>query len=297
MSQTRSAAAAPLSVAEVSVAEVRAWTLLIAGLAYWCNVVRTARESAPLGLDRVVESVIQNGAFCAAAWLLIAAWVVEVGAAGTGITERASGRQIATALAACLPAVVPSRQTTILLLLILGAQLAWPAGTRAGRKIATLLFALAFDIAWTSPYALPLHAAVANLDAHAVRALLHVVGITVTEHGTLLDNPGNGFGIEILARCASSYPFSGVCLAFVICLLYLGRFPRWRDVPWLAGSLAVSVVLSEIRLSWMAVREVDYLWLHEGDGVTLYTLIAVGFAMLFPLLAVRVGAGGARRAP
>ena len=279
------------AVSPISVAELRVWTLLVAGLAYWGNVVRTARQAGPIGLDSVAEAVIRNGAFCAAAWVLIAAQ-----AGGAGAAEPAGGRRIAAAVAVCLLGVAPSRQTAILLLFLLGVQLAWPAGTRPARKIAALLFAVGFDMAWTSPYALPLHAAVANLDAQVVPALLRGVGLAAGARGNLVDNASSGFGIEVLARCASSYPLGGICLAFVVTSVHLRRFPRWRDAPWLAASLIASAVLTEIRLAWMTMGKADYLWLHEGGGVTLYTFAAVGFAVLFPLLAVR-SAPGARPVP
>ncbi len=267
----------------VGLAELRLWVLLAAGIAYWGNVVRTAPAAGP---GAVLEGVLQNGAFAAAAWVLIAAW-----AAGTGPARRASAGQIAAAVGVCLLGAVPSRQAAILMLAVLGAQLARPAGTRTGRQVAALLFALAFDSAWTSPYLLPLHAAVATLDTRAVLALLHAAGIGASGYDNLIGGVSPGFGIEVLARCASSYPFGGVCLAFVVTMLYQGRFPRRHDLPWLAASLAASVVLTELRLSWMALGEADYLWLHEGGGVTLYTLVAVALAVLFPLLAARRGAG------
>ncbi len=275
----------------VSLAELRVWMLLVAGFAYWGNVVRTARSDGAAGLGYVLDGVLQNGAFAAASWALIVAW-----AAGAGPARRASAGQIAAAAALCLLGAMPSRQTAILVLIGLGVQLARPAGTRTGRKVAVLLFALAFDSAWTSPYLLALHAAVATLDARAVQGLLHAAGVGAGRYGNLIAGATPGFGIEILARCASSYPFGGVCLAFVVTLLYQGRFPRRRDLPWLVASLAASVVLTEVRLSWMALGDADYLWLHEGSGVTLYTLAAVACAVLFPLLAARGGgrAGGSR---
>ena len=272
----------------ISVAELRIWVLLAAGFAYWGNVVRTARHDGGAGLGYVLEGVLQNGAFAAAAWALIVTW-----AGGAGPARRASAGQLAAAAALCLLGAVPSRQAAILVLIVLGVQLARAGGTPAGRKVAALLFALAFDAAWTSPYLLPLHAAVATVDARAVQGLLHAAGVGVSRYGNLISGATPGFGIEILARCAASYPFGGVCLAFVVTVLYQGRFPRRRDLPWLAASLAASVALTELRLSWMALGEADFLWLHEGGGVTLYTLVAVAFAVLFPLLAARNRAGAA----
>lgn len=262
--------------------ELRIWALLVAGLAYWGNAVRAARHSGTAGLDYALEGVLQNGAFAAAAWVLIALWA---GAASPA--RRASAGQVAAAVALGLLAVVPSRQAAILVLLLLGLHLAAPAGTRAGRKVAVLLLALALDAAWTSPYALPLHAAVADLDARAVEGLLRLGGIAASGYGNLVAGADGTGGIEILARCASSYPFGGVCLAYAVTTLYLDRFPQRRDLPWLGASLAASVLLTELRLSWMVWREADFTWLHDGGGVTLYTLVATVLAVLFPVLAAR----------
>ena len=264
----------------MSMVELRVWTLLVAGLAYWGNEVRAAGHSGATGLGYVLEGVFQNGAFAAAAWVLTALWATRASPA-----RHASGRQVAASVALGLFAVLPSRQAAILVLLVLGLQMLGPAGTRTGRKVAVLLLALALDGAWTSPYVLPLHAAVADLDARAVQGLLHLLGIGAAGYGNLVGSADSSGGIEILALCASSYPFGGVCLAYAVTTLYLERFPQRRDLPWLAASLAASVLLTELRLSWMVWREADYTWLHDGGGVTLYTLVATILAVLFPLLA------------
>ena len=246
-------------------------------------MVRTARHAGSAGLAYVLEGIVQNGGFCAAAWLMIAVW-----ARGTAPTGRASRREIAAA-ALCLLALVPSRQASIAGLIALGVQLAGLRGTGTGRRVAALLLALALNLGWTSPYVLPLHAAVARLDARAVQALLHLVGVGARGGGNLVDSGSAGFGIEILARCASSYPFGGVCLAFIVTMLYQGRMPGRHDLPWRAASLLASMGLTELRLSWMTLREADFMWLHDGGGVTLYSLAGSALAALFPLLAARRG--------
>ncbi len=280
--QSDTAAPAPIAPGPITLAELHGWTLLVAGLAYWGNVVRGSREGGAGGPALLLESVLENGAFSAAAWALVAAWAH--GAASTG---RATGRQIVASVAICLLCAVPIRQAMILALIVLGLWLARPAGTRSGRPVAALLLALAIDMAWSSAYLLPLHAAIATLDARAVEGMLGLGGIEAGVHANLIDNRTSGFSLEILANCASSFPLGGVGLAFVVTALYQGRLPRRGDLRWIAASLGASIVLTEIRLSWMASREASYVWLHDGDGVTLYTLSALGLAVLFPLLATR----------
>ncbi len=274
--------AAPLAFAH---AELHVWTLLVAGIAYWGNVVRTARHTDVAGFAYILEGVLQNGAFCAAAWVMVAVLARRVAAPAP-----ASRRQIAAAIAICLLCAVPSRQATVLALVALGVQVARSGAGRSGRPVAALLVALAADLAWTSVYVMPLHTAAAALDARAVRALLALAGNDVAVHGNLIDNPASNFGLEILVRCASTYPLAGVWLAFVVTALYRGRLPGWRDLPWVAASAAASIVLTELRLSWMTLGDADFEWLHEGDGVTVYTLAAMGLAVLFPLLATRPAA-------
>ncbi len=261
-------------------AELCGWTLLVAGLAYWGNVLRTAGPDEATGIAFAVNAVVRHGAFCAAAWGMIAALARGVSPGG-----RASRRQIATAIAICLLCVVPTRQAVMVALIAGGLLLARPAGPRAARMLSALLLGLATEMAWTSTYAMPLHDAAATFDARAVQWLLGRAGIAVVAHGNIVAQAGTGFSIEILSFCASSYPLGSIALAFAVTTIHQGRLPAPRDLPWLAGSVAASIALTEIRLAWMAVGEADYRWLHDGGGVTLYGLAAVGLAALFPLLA------------
>lgn len=266
----------------ISVFELQIWALLVVGSAYWGNVIRTGRGTEAMGPSLILENVLQNGAFCVAAWGLIAALVQA-----TSSEERASGRQIAATIGLCLLSAVPARQATILALIALAAQFGTQSSARPGRSVAVLLLALAIDMAWTSIYALPLHTNVSVLDARAVQAVAALAGFTVAAHGNVATNVDTGFGIEILARCTSSHPLAGVLLAFAVTLLYRREFPRSHDFTWMAMSFIASIVLSEMRLTWMVLREEDFDWLHEGSGVTVFALVGVGLAVLFPLLARR----------
>lgn len=267
----------------MSILELRAWNLLVVATAYWSNVARGGHYDGGSPVSSVAESLLQNGAFAVGAWLLIALWSRT--ASGS---EPATTREITLALAICALSVLPSRMATVLALGALGVQFARSARTAHARNVAAVLFGLAVSAAWTCSFMMPLHTTVARLDAEVVRVLLRLVGTTVDVQGGLVHRPDTGFGIEVLAGCASSYPLANVSLAFIITTLYLANLSLRRDWAWFAASLAVSIVLSEARLAWMAADEADYFWLHAGSGATFYGLLAVGAALLFPVLAARM---------
>jgi len=261
--------------------EFRGWTLLIAGAAYWGNVIRTSQSEDMIGLSSIARSIVNHGAFNIAAWAMIAAWVSQAGPRGF-----ASRGQIAAGLAIGLLLVVPTRQTTIVGLIALGWTFAIPTGTGRDRQIATLLIALAVEMVWTSTYLLPLHSAVAMLDVRVCEAILGLLGDGIQAHGNLLENARAGIDLEVLSSCASSFPLAGVVMAFLVTMIYWGRLPRLADMPWLAAALLASIALTELRLSLMAQGPIDYTWIHNGEGVPLYTLSATALAVLFPSLAM-----------
>jgi hypothetical protein len=271
------ARSAPTSAASVSLRELEIWGLVVVGAAYWSNVVRTARAADMGGAGFVLEAVLQNGAFCVAAWALIA---VRTRQAPPGRQARAG--EVAIMIGVCLICGVAARQAAIVALAALAVQFLRDGGS--GRMTAALLLALALDMAWSSACTMPLHTVAADLDAQAVRALLRAVGVAAEARDNVVAN-ADGSGVEILVRCASSYPLAAVWLAYLAVSVHQGRLPQWSDAPWVVASLAASVALTESRLTWMAARETDFVWLHEGGGATLYGLVATGSAVLFPLLA------------
>jgi len=214
------------------------------------------------------------------AWAMLVMWAGKAAPAG-----RATPRQVAGGAVIGLVCLLPAAQATIVVLLALGVLFARPADTGAGRTVAALLVCLAADMIWTSAYALPLHGLAGRLDARAVAALLGLLGQTLAVHGNVIENIPARFGVEVLAFCASSFPLARVVLAFLVTMLYCGRKPRAADLPWLAASLLASVALTELRLCLMALGEPNYVWLHDGGGYTVYALVAVAFAVLFPVLA------------
>ena len=45
-------------------------------------------------------------------------------------------------------------------------------------------------------------------------------------------------------------------------------------------------MLTEIRLVLLGTDRAHYVWWHEGPGVTIYALTALGLAVVFPILAI-----------
>jgi hypothetical protein len=266
----------------LTVDELRRWSLLLAGVAYWANVVRSDPNADMFGMLSVTNSILADGAFNVVAWFLIAAWASR----SLSSVSTASVRQIGAALALGLLFAVPTRQTTIVGLVILGIML-MRTHTRYGRQVAALIMGLAFEMAWTSTYMLPVHHIVAVVDAETSGTILRIFGCAGHGQGNLLINDSADFRLEILAACASSFPLAGVLMAFLVVVLHAGRFPRLRDWPWVTSTLVASVVLTEIRLSVMGLDEAWYHWVHDGASAEVYVLSATILAVLFPVLAVR----------
>ncbi len=263
--------------------ELHRWTLLVLGIAYWANVVRTAPPVADAtGIVFAFDAVLGHGAFCVVAWAMLAALVWRQPA-----TAPAARREVLLALAIALLGILPARQATVAALIALALLFTVGRDARAMRQAGVILAGLAVEMIWTSTYAMPLHATVARFDAVIVRALLGVIGIAASAHGASVGSASGSFDIEILGPCAASFPLAGVGLAFVVVTIHQGRLPRRGDLPWLAAALLASIVLTELRLGWMATGQVNYLWLHDGAGASLYAVVAAILAGAFPLLATR----------
>ena len=269
----------------IRLAELRVWLLLIACVSYWGNAMRVLSHEAEPGITMLLAAVLNAGAFPVVAWGLLATWWRDMSSSGA-----ATPRQVAVGIAVGLLCAVPSRQTLICALVLLAwSLLRTPTATRA-RSGAMLLGYLAFDIVWTSPYMLPVHAIVAALDARFVSLLLRLLGTPATAHGNIIDNDAARFGVEVLSYCSSSYDLSGVGLAFLVVVLYRGRMPRMTDTWWIGAAVLFSIALTQVRLAIMAVGENWYFWMHDGVGGTFYTLLALMSAILFPVLATRYAA-------
>lgn len=271
--------------------ELRRWMLLATGLAYWLNVLQPYQPARPLELRPVVSAVLSNGAFNVVAWLMIASSLRRAEP-----PRPASRRQIVGALAVASLCGVPTGQATIIGLLISGVMLLSASGPPGDRRIGILLVGLAVQMVWTSDYLLPLHAIVAHADARICEAMLRLFGTAVQVRGNLLENAAAAIDIEILGPCAASFPLAGVAMAFLTVVVFWGRLPCRSDWPWLLLALFGSVVLTETRLSLMALGDAAYFWIHDGDGAALYTVSATIFAIAFPTLAARGAVNTVRRA-
>ena len=196
-----------LGLAEIAsripVGKLYTWTLLFIGASYWGNVLRALPHGEDGHLIWMLNSVLGNGAFNIATWVIIA-----VRARGIAPTGMASRKQIALAMAIVLMCIVPRTQATVGPLLALGIVLARTSGTRNGQDVAILLLGIAAELIWGSFYMLPFHASVAKLDAQAVAALLSWAGQSVLAHANLVDNVSAQHSIEVLGFCASTFPLS-----------------------------------------------------------------------------------------
>jgi hypothetical protein len=243
-------------------------------------------RSFPHGVDGhliwMLNSVLGNGAFNIAAWVIIAVRVR--GIAPTGMASR---KQIALAMAIALMCVVPRTQATVGPLLALGIVLARSTGTRDGQHAAILLLGIAAELIWGASYSVPLHAGVAKLDAQAVVTLLSLAGQSALAHGNVVDNVSTQHSIEVLGFCSSTFPLAQLGLAYLVTKIYCGRLPGRGDLPWFAAALLTSIVLTELRLSLLALSGTSYSWWHDGEGATVYILAVTAVSVLFPLLATR----------
>ncbi len=82
----------------------------------------------------------------------------------------------------------------------------------------------------------------------------------------------------------------------MVIVLYRGATLRIAQLPWLALSYAASIGLTETRLTLLAWDEASYHWWHNGSGVTVYVLAALGLSVIPPILATARPAADARGA-
>lgn len=130
----------------------------------------------------------------------------------------------------------------------------------------------------------------AELDAYLLRGLLELSGYPVIGSGSIVYNPAQEFGIDVLRGCASIEPLRIVLAAFVIVVLALRRRIVASDLA-IAGVLAIAVVCANLmRLAPSALSRAGYQYWHGGDGASL-------FAALYALLAIGAGYAAVRYAP
>lgn len=219
------------------------------------------------------------GAFNAAAWVLVMArWLAPAPRCPAPAT-------LALPLLACaLICVLPIGIALAPGLILLGLGLLMHAALPASWREAGLLV-LGLGVSWGWPFLRLAHAAVGHLDAQAVGFILRFAGLDVLVQGNIVAH--GQFSIEILPACASSSPLAEVALAYIVVALYCRHRLSKADLPWLLASLIYSIVLTEIRLSLMVPSWADWNWWHNGPGVTVYELVGLAGAVLFPWLALR----------
>jgi exosortase/archaeosortase family protein len=261
----------------VGVRELAIWCVILAAIAYWGEVVAESFDpSLPVPVA-IAQSVFVGGAFGVAAWAMVLFRCNRL------VADRPAQKTlVVAALGVGLLCAVPVRPTTALALACLGGWLLIATTpTHNGRQAGLLLLAL--SLSWASTCLAPIHVMVGHLDAHALAWVSSLAGIPVTLDGNVATS--GDFSIEILAGCTSSSQIPDVILAFVVVALYRRGALLWADLPFLLGAMVVSVVLNEIRLSFMVRGEAAYLWWHDGTGSTVYGLAALASAVAFPLLA------------
>jgi hypothetical protein len=269
--------------------ELWLWCAVFAAIGFWGNAVIDSGNPDPLSAAGIWETFVESGAFTVAAWVMILA------RAPKAVAERAaSARVVLGAIGIGVLCVVPFRPAIALAVGLLAVGLLRrAAATRSGRQAGWLLACLT-GVA-VSGFLGTLHVLVAQVDAHVVAVIWRLLGGDAFALGNTVTN--GGFELDVYKACASSAPLPQVVLAFVVVAIY--RRGDWRrsDLPWLLASLLASVVLTEIRLTTMAGGEVEYTWLHEGSGVTVYALTAMALAVLFPWCATRRTVGAAAEQP
>jgi hypothetical protein len=268
--------------------EMWAWSLVLVAVAYWANAVRAAPYTGPFALATLPERLSSIGAFNAAAWLLIATRVRHLDSSRT-----ASPAMILAAVSIGIICLVPARQAAIASLLLAAAALSkWAPPSRSRREIVLLLVGIAGAFLWSSFYLGFVHIAGARMDAGIVAAILRTAGYAVESLGNIVTVDGAGSDLRILVACSSSIQLAEVGLAFLVVRIFrdcpLGR----PDLPWLIATFVVSILLTELRLSLMALSDDCFHYWHDGVGSAIYQVAAVGAAILIPAMAPRKNSEG-----
>jgi hypothetical protein len=259
--------------------EAGCWSVVIVAVAFWANIVRGSGDLP--GLGAMVTRVIDNGAFDVFAWTMVFARTTRMSDA-----RPASWLQISTAFLVGGIVLAPVRVAAAAALGVLGALLLTDRRRlKAGRDVGMVLVALAFETIWTSELLDPLQVFVGRADAVICAFLSGLLHTDAIAHANVVENLTTNFSIAIYPACASSFPLAGVSLAFLVMCLHLDRSPRGHPVFWLGLSFIASILLTEIRLVLLATSRSSYLWWHDGPGVSIYALAALGLAVVFPILA------------
>ncbi len=267
----------------ISARELGIWSLATVVIGYFARDIRAASDLGGSALQSFIDGIVSDSAFVVFAWILILAR-----AFGTLTTERASSKQVWGALLAGAISIVPFRLANASALVVLGLNfLLIPGPGRTGRDIAWCLFALALESIWLSSLIAPLHVLVGHLDSRICVLVLDLLNMVAHAQGGLVENTTTGFSVMIWSGCSSSYPLAAVALAFTVVTIYLGQRPQLRQLPFLAASMIASIALTEWRLALLAIDQPRYEWWHVGPGTSVYAVVALALAALFPAMAAR----------
>jgi hypothetical protein len=262
--------------------EVAIWSVLMVSVAFWSNVMRASAGDTP-GLSNMLAHVLNNGAVDVLAWMLV---IVRCGKLYTA--NPASMVQVSIAFLAGVIVLAPLRFASGLALTILGVLLLKDQhANRSARDVGLIFVALAVETVWTSSLLQPLHVLVGTMDASINVLMLRLFNIGAMVHANAVDNISANFAIAMWPGCTSSFPLASVGLLFIAVVLFLGQPLRRFHLSWLVASLIASILLTEIRLVLLALNETSYDWWHNGPGLSIYTIVALVPAVIFPILATR----------
>jgi hypothetical protein len=262
------------------------WALLIVSIAYWANIVRGDSPGDPTRFGSMIERVLNNGAFDVFAWMLMFVRVSKI-----SCREPVSLHQTIITLLLGVIVLAPVRIAAAVALFVLGIFMLIDRGSKAAQEVGLVALALAIVTVWTSSLLAPLHVLVGGVDASIGAVLFGWLGQQATSYANVLENIGEGFGIAIWPYCSSSMPIASVSLAFILIVLYRGATLRVSHLAWVGMSIVSSILLTHMRLLLMASNVTSYLWWHDGPGVTIYALLALGSAVAFPMLATSADGG------
>lgn len=255
------------------------WAVSLAALAYWADVIAGSHAVQPLAPAALSASIFSAGAFNAAAWVMVFTRL-----AAPAPVRNAPGTLAVVVFASALLCLLPIGLALAPALILLGLGLLLHADLPASRREAGLLL-FGLGIGWGWPFLRLAHAAIGYVDAQVVGTILRLSGLDAQVQGNMIAH--GDFSIEILPACASSSPLAEVALAYAVVALYCRHRLSKADLPWLLASLLFSVMLTEFRLALMVPSWADWNWWHNGPGVTIYELVALAGAGLFPWLATR----------
>ncbi len=181
-----------------------------------------------------------------------------------GIPASAAGPWAWLAAAVLL---VPSANLAALVLLALGALLAW-RGSGPARWGALGLAGLGLHFLWLR-HGLAAQASIINWEAWAAHGLLAPFTPGLVLDGNVLRLPG-GHGVAVLGPCSVAQSLPLAVLALLVPLA--GQVPRHRLFAALTLAVPLLLLANVARLALLAASPAGYAWGHGALGANLYGL-------------------------